>query len=200
MARLWGHCIVLNVISGLLAGGVAASTTSYESIATVTVGAGGSSSISFSSIPQTFKHLEIRSMAKNTESASYGEPSIASFNGDTTFTNYRHHYLYGSGSAASAGTVQTAGWIGNVIGSSCGATPTSVFAGGVSTILDYTSTNKYKVVRNLSGHDMNGTSGELSFTSGLWLNTSAITSINITCIGGFNFQQYSSFALYGIKG
>lgn len=174
-------------------------TGAYDSLATVTVPSGGVASVTFAGIPSGYKHLEIRSIAKNTESASYGEPSIASFNGDTTYTNYRHHYLYGNGSSASAGTVQTAGWIGNVIGSSCGATPTSVFAVGVATILDYASTNKYKVVRNLSGHDMNGTSSELSFTSGLWLNTSAITSINITCIGGFNFQQYSQFALYGIK-
>ena len=174
--------------------------TSYESIATVLVGSGGQSTITFSSIPSTFKHLEIRSFAKNSESASYGEPIIASFNGDTTFTNYRYHFLYGGGSSASAGQVQTAGWTGAVVGSSCGNTPTSVFGASVGTILDYANTNKNKVVRALGGHDMNGTSGEITFSSGLWLNTAAITSITLTVIGGFNFQQHSQIALYGIKG
>jgi trimeric autotransporter adhesin len=166
----------------------------------VSVGAAGAAYVEFTSIPQTYKHLEIRSIAKNTESASYGETILASFNGDTTTTNYRFHYLYGSGSSASAGSVQASGWIGASVGSACGNTPTSVFAAGVSTILDYASTSKNKVVRTLGGHDMNGTSGELTFASGLWLNQNPITSIRLTCLGGFNFTQYSQFALYGIKG
>jgi hypothetical protein len=169
-------------------------------IAMANVGSAGVSFVEFTSIPQTYKHLEIRSIAKNTESASYGEPTLASFNGDTTTGNYRYHFLYGNGSALSAGTIQTSGWIGNVVGSSCGATPTNVFGIGVATILDYTSSTKNKVVRNLSGQDMNGTSGELNFTSGLWLNQNPITSIRLTCLGGFNFTQHSQFALFGIKG
>jgi len=44
------------ITAGLYAGGVPPVTNSYESIATVTVGSGGASSASFSSIPSTFKH------------------------------------------------------------------------------------------------------------------------------------------------
>jgi hypothetical protein len=169
-------------------------------IAMANVGSAGVSFVEFTSIPQTYKHLEIRSIAKNSETASYGETILASFNGDTTTTNYRFHYLYGNGSSALAGSIQASGWIGAGVGGACGNTPTSVFGTGVSTILDYASTSKNKVVRTLGGHDMNGTSGELSLTSSLWLNQNAITSIRLTCLGGFNFTQYSQFALYGIKG
>ena len=51
-----------NSIAGFLGTGVAASTSSYESIATTTVGAGGSSSISFTSIPSTYTHLQVRGL------------------------------------------------------------------------------------------------------------------------------------------
>jgi hypothetical protein len=67
-------------------------------------------------------------------------------------------------------------------------------------ILDYTNTNKYKTVRMLGGVDFNG-SGEVDFMSGLWLNTSAITRIDfLPSYQSTQFQQYSSFALYGIRG
>jgi hypothetical protein len=39
--------------------------TSFESIQTVTVGAGGASSISFTSIPATYASLQIRYLAQN---------------------------------------------------------------------------------------------------------------------------------------
>lgn len=35
-------------------------STDYDSIATTTVGAGGAASITFSSIPSTYQHLQIR--------------------------------------------------------------------------------------------------------------------------------------------
>jgi hypothetical protein len=64
-------------------------------------------------------------------------------------------------------------------------------------VLDYGNTNKNKTVKTLAGYDGNG-SGEIWFTSTLWNNTNAITSMTIS--SNFNFTQYSSFALYGIKG
>ena len=66
-------------------------------------------------------------------------------------------------------------------------------------ILDYTNTNKNKTVRVLQGFDENG-SGVVAFNSFLYsTNTNAITSLTLTS-SGTSFAQYSSFALYGIKG
>ena len=67
-------------------------------------------------------------------------------------------------------------------------------------ILDYTNTNKNTTTRALTGNETNGTAGQaILFSSGNWRNTAAITSILIYPSSG-NFSQYSSFALYGIKG
>jgi hypothetical protein len=66
-------------------------------------------------------------------------------------------------------------------------------------ILDYTSTNKNKTVRGIGGADVNG-SGNAHVTSGAYLANTAITDIQFFTNGNFNFVQYSSFALYGIKG
>jgi predicted patatin/cPLA2 family phospholipase len=77
-------------------------------------------------------------------------------------------------------------------------TGANIFGAGVIDILDYANTNKYKTVRALSGHDNNG-SGYVNFESGLWMSTSAITSIKLFTAGNV-YAQYTQFALYGIKG
>jgi hypothetical protein len=183
------------ITAGLFGTGVAASTNSYESIATVTVGAGGQSSISFSSIPSTFKHLQIRAMARTTNTGVDNYGSII-FNGDTA-ANYTYHDLQGNGSTASATGLasQNANYLQRYAGAGAAA---SIFGVSVTDILDYQNTNKYKTIRNLGGDDRNG-AGFIYLTSGAWLSTSAVTSITITPEAN-NWAQYSSFALYGIKG
>ena len=185
---------MLNLISAIHGTGVAASTNSYESIATVTVGAGGSASVSFSSIPSTYKHLQIRALSRTDRAVTYTS-NIIRFNSDTTNTNYSQHELLGNGTAASAGGGANSPIYTLIPGTS---TTASVFEGDVIDILDYADTNKYKTVRILSGYDGNG-SGVAFFGSGSWRNTAAISSISLTATSG-NIVQYSSFALYGIKG
>ena len=184
---------MLNVISGLLSGaGAPASTNSYESISTVTVGSGGVSSVSFSSIPSTFKHLQIRAVTRN---ATGDYSTYARFNSDSA-TNYSYHALSANGSAFGvfAGTTTSDGiyaGVTNVISNG--------FGGFVLDILDYADTNKYKTSRTLWGQDQNG-AGNLGLASGSWRSTSAINSIEFRINGTLTFAQYSQFALYGIKG
>ena len=187
---------MLNVISGLLGNGVAASTTSYESIATVTVGS-PQSAITFSSIPSTYKHLQIRGIARSTRAASGSYVKIQA-NSDTG-NNYANHGLYGTGSAAGAYAVTTTDHAGEAY-ITASSDLASTFGISVWDILDYTNTSKYKTVRALTGADVNGTNGQVRFASGVWLSTSAITTVTLTDGNGANFDQYSTFALYGIKG
>ena len=174
--------------------------TSYESIATVTVGAGGSSSISFTSIPSTYTHLQIRWLGRGTATMATGETISIRFNSDSTSGNYKSHYLEGNGSAASAGALSTNNYAVSYNMSGSNST-TGVFGAGIIDILDYTSTSKNKTLRNLGGYDNNG-SGYIDFNSSLWLKTpEAINRIDLTVnFAVDNFAQYSSFALYGIRG
>ena len=183
---------LLNIVAGLFGTGVAPVTSSYESIATVTLGS-AASSISFSSIPSTFKHLQVRLSLKGSLT-DVGIDCFTSINSDTTSTNYYSHYLGGSGS----GTFQGAN-ANRYFGAMPGTNSTNVFSGVIMDFLDYADTNKYKTGRLLYGYDMNG-SGYITMQSLLWKNTSAINALTFTSATGGNFQQYSTAALYGIKG
>lgn len=168
-------------------------TNSYQSISTVTVGSGGSSSISFTSIPSTYTHLQVRAIIKNTANTS--ESVRFRFNSDTA-TNYSFHRLFGDGSSASAYGEANTSYAGEA--SSSNSPQTNIFSALVYDVLDYANTNKYKTARGLSGKDFNG-SGNIFLFSGNWRNTAAITSLTIYP-NSDNFAQYSQFALYGIKG
>ena len=171
-------------------------TGDYESIATVLVGSGGASTVTFSNIPQTYKHLQIRCIARTSRVASPSQDALKiQFNSDTA-ANYSHHYLLGIGSSASS-----SGTANRVAMFADGFTSSDVPYFGVGTIdiLDYVDTNKYKTIRCLSGWDSNG-AGRIWFESGNWRSTNAVTSIELTPNIGPNFNQYSHFALYGIKG
>jgi hypothetical protein len=185
---------LLNTILGSLSAGAGA-PNSYESIATVTVGSGGAGTITFSSIPADYTHLQIRGISRNT-GANSDNNSYFQFNSDSG-NNYTIHYLQGNGSSASAtGIANTSGsWFNDTPGTSTGS---NIFAASVIDILDYANTNKFKTHRSLTGYDANG-SGKVSLYSGLWRSTSAITTILLVQNGG-NFAQHSQFALYGIKG
>lgn len=187
------------IVAGALAVPTPPVTGSWESIETFTVGAGGAASITFGSggtIPQTYKHLKICWLARDNYSSDATD-AILRFNSDSG-SNYSWHQLIGDGSTAAAYAVtsQTSMRIGTVAGSTAGS---NVFAATVADILDYTNTSKNKTVRNLAGYDKNG-AGNIASNSGAWYSTAAITSITLAPRVGTSFSQYSSFALYGIKG
>lgn len=187
---------MLNNIAALLDSGAApAPSASYESIATVTVGAGGASSISFSSIVGTYSHLQVRATVRGSTGGNVNENLLIKFNGATT-NYYQGHRLAGDGASAfaTASATTSSAYAGYVAGSGAAS---NVFGVTVVDILDYSNTNKNKTVRAIGGVDHNG-SGLVLLGSALWINTAAITSIEMYNFGG-NLAQYSSFALYGIK-
>ena len=167
----------------------------FESIATVTVGSGGASSIEFTSIPGTYQHLQVRIVGRSSKSDTldFGKLQI---NSDTG-SNYRYHYLLGNGSAASAGgssgTYIDTGYI------SASTSTAGLMGAFVIDILDYASTSKNTVTRLFGGADRNG-EGYANIYSGLWVNTDAVTSLKFFPGGAStSWQQHSTAALYGIK-
>jgi hypothetical protein len=185
---------VLGIVASQISGHLFAPSGAYDSIATTTL-ATATASITFSSIPATYKHLQIRMLAKSDYAGN--EDGFVRFNGDTA-GNYSWHFMYGNGTSAGAYSGTSAGFIRGFrqVGNSSSA---NVFDGTVIDILDYANTSKYKTLRSLSGYDNNG-SGIIQFMSGLWMSTVATTSLTLTTETGSNFMAYSSFALYGIKG
>jgi hypothetical protein len=185
---------MLNSIVGLLSPGGGAAN-SYESISTVTVGGAGSSQIDFTSIPSTYKHLQIRGISRSTDSSANTQTKLT-INGVTT--NYTLHQLFGDGSSATAFalTAQTSTLFEAMTADTASA---SIYGVTIIDILDYLSTDKYKTFRIMGGYDANG-SGRLALSSGMTTtNTNAVTSVTLTPRFG-NFKQYTQFALYGIKG
>ena len=170
--------------------------TSYESIATYT-GNGSAFNFTLTSIPNTFKHLQVRVTALNTS----GIGTVFMAPNSDSGNSYRSHTLYGTGSAAGA------------ISDSNNSFPISGYGGGqlnstyptvaIIDILDYADTNKNKTIRTLSGFNSNNTGAygdTVQIISGLWAQTTAISSLNFRNDFQTAFSTSTSFALYGIKG
>jgi hypothetical protein len=186
---------ILGIIASSITGSV---QTSYDSISTVTVGSGGSASVTFSSIPATYTHLQIRGISKTDRANRFGDTFNVRFNSDTG-SNYAWHELYGNGGAATASAGASATFMRLGRTSAVDAAINDIFGAQVIDILDYADTNKYKTTRSLDGDDLNG-EGYVGIWSGLWQSTSAVTSITLIPNLGTNWVQYTQFALYGIKG
>ena len=186
------------VFSSASASATPAILTSFESIATLN-GTGSSTYVTFNSIPSTYKHLQLRITSRNGR-ATTDDSMLVYFNSVTTGSQYTYHAIYGDGTsvASYAGTSASTGtFLGYMASANAAA---SIYGVTVIDILDYANTNKYKTAKSLSGIDRNG-SGIVSYGSGVWMNTAAISSISLgSNNSGANWTTDSQFALYGIKG
>jgi len=177
---------ILGIMASQISGHL--QTNSYESIATVN--ASGTATITFSSIPATFKHLQLRF-----STICSAAPTIQLSSNISLGTNT--HQLIGDGSSAIARN-SGVGPYGLYLPSDTGLGMSANNPGvGIIDLLDYQNTNKNKTVRCLYGCDGNGT-GVINFLSVFWNSTTAISSLTLT-VGSGNFTS-GPFALYGIKG
>lgn len=175
---------------GILSSSGAGAAGAFELISTQVL-TSTATSITFSSIPGTYKHLQIRAAAKAT---SDGSAALNYRLNSDTGTNYSWHYLATNGSSiTSYGTSATTLMRATLY--YWGMSSTYPVA-HICDILDYANTNKYKTIKALSGQ-AGSSANELGLHSGLWQSTSAVTSVTILCstaaIG-------SRFSLYGVKG
>jgi hypothetical protein len=182
---------ILGIYASQISGHLFGPTGAYDSIASTTLGS-NSSSVTLSSIPSTYTHLQLRIF---TGSTSVPSTIRMQFNSDTA-ANYSSHYLIGNGSVAESASQTSASWIlaQDYTGGGLTTSPGVL----VIDILDYANTNKNKTTRQLVGYDANG-SGIVGLGSGNWRSTSAITSITLSQASA-SLLSGSIFALYGIKG
>lgn len=188
----------------MLAGNAAYSPGSFESIATFALSS-PAADVTFSNIPQTFTHLQLRISAQTDRSTYTTDEAWIIVN---TQTSNAYHFIRietdnNGTTMGSGGTTSTIIYGFNVASTASGTIP-NFMGGGYADLLDYTSTNKYKTFRFLSGMDTNGGTG--GFGGGVMIgqgtmynNLNAITTIRVRPYLGSNFNANSNFALYGIK-
>ena len=164
--------------------------TTYEAIATVTVGSGGAANIEFTSIPGTYTDLVVMASLKG-DSPLNDIQVYVYFNSNTS--NYSRRLLYGDGSSAvSASASDAIAVLQNIPSFSA-----STFASTSLYIPNYAgSTNKSFSSDTVT--ENNATNSYAAMYAALWSNTSAITSIKLDPVNG-DLVQYSSATLYGIK-
>ena len=185
---------ILGVTASSISGHLFTDTGVMFPIGMVQVGSAGAANIEFTSIPSTYKHLQIRAIARGSD----GGGIYTQFNSSTA-ANYSSHNINGDGTTAAA-QAQASTSTPLIIRNNGISTTANTFTALVVDILDYASTSKNKTLRSLGGHDINGAGGLIEFASNLWfISPVAITSIKMTH-NGSGFTQYSQFALYGIKG
>jgi hypothetical protein len=164
-------------------------TSAFDSLGSVLLGT-ATSTITFSNIPATYTHLQIRMSAAGSTAAD----AYIRFNNDSTAL-YFCHQMRGGGTVAQSYNYTTQNQM--VITSNIGQSSTSPNV-AVCDILDYGSANKNKTIRSLNGYDLNG-SGEAIVWSGAWNSpSSAVSRIDLIMSTG-TFRTNSLFALYGIK-
>ena len=159
--------------------------TTHYLIGKVTVGSDGASSITFSSIPQTFTDLLLVTSLR--WSSTIDDNFYLIFNSNTSSYSYRH--LRGNGSNAASGNLssQSSLWTGWTLGSNFTA---NTFSNTSHYIPNYAgSTNKSYSIDSVM--ETNATTAYAVLAAGLWSNTAAITSITLAPGVGTNFVQYS---------
>lgn len=189
-----------NVLSAASNSVTATVATDFEPIATAT-GTGSSATITFTSIPSTYKHLQLRVLARDLGAGTAtGNATFIRLNNNTG-SNYSLHSNFGDGATLTSGGYGFGGTGGNgyIYGiTAAGGNTAGLMGVGIIDILDYTNTSKLKTYSIFSGIEQNGT-GVISLTTGMFNSTAAITRIDIQGSQG-SFTTTSVFSLYGLKG
>jgi len=166
----------------------------FVAIATVTVGSGGSSTIEFSNIPQTYTDLALYISGRTSYSSDTNDQIRIYLNGITS--TYGHMMAVGNGSAKDWDGSQTAPGVNAQTVTS--AMTSSVFSNDDIYILDYTSSNPKHALHNHTAENAT-TTAYITHAATRWNGTNPITSLSISTFRGSGWAQYSSATLYGIK-
>lgn len=163
-----------------------------ELISTTTVGVGGASSITFSSIPATYTDLVLVYSLRSGYASEIAGLAIG-FNSDSTTGNYTWRTLYGYGTGAGS-TTSSFNKIGNMVGANATA---NTFSNGAITIPNYANSST-KIATNDDVTENNGTVAYQDLIALQWNNTAIVNSITLLGYNSDTIQQYSTASLYGI--
>jgi hypothetical protein len=162
---------------------------------------GGTSTISFASIPATFRHLLMLYMGQDTNAGGAGVFDMhVKINGDAVAANYTNsQQVAGSGAAASAAS-QAPSVLGAICGVLGGTVGSALAVGGGAVFLPgYANTSIAKFGIELSGA-ANLTAGAV-IVEARCFSYKSLAAINalLWTAGGTNFAAGSQFTLFGIQ-
>lgn len=160
----------------------------------------GAASVTFTGISASYDHLVLLSSARSF-SSSYTDFINFQVNNDTG-SNYSRTALNANTSTINSvtGSSETL-WTYNYIAGNNALADT--FGTCETWFINYSNTANYTQIMTRSVLANNSSSASqwgVRFEGGLWVNTAAISEIDILTSGGNDFVQYSSFTLYGING
>jgi len=159
-----------------------------EAIATTYLEA-NASSVTFSGIPTTYEHLQLRINARTTTSSNF-ENTQVTFNGVTTST-YHRHTMYALGTTVDVYNLSGQTSITGPLNAGSGL-DAAYYGMIVMDILDYRNASKNTTIL----FDSSASAASYSqWGSGMWDDTAAVTSITLTA----PYVRGSEFTLYGLN-
>jgi len=168
----------------------------YTLIASNTVGSGGTSAITFSSIPATYTDLLVKMTARGTDTSTNGwNQGGITFN--SSAANYSSTIIVGRGDLAAVSFTGGSTALDYIFYISNSVTTANTFASTDIYIPNYAGSN-YKTVSSDFVEENNAARAIMGLNAGLWSDTAAITSLTLTPSVG-TLVQYSTAYLYGIK-
>lgn len=162
-------------------------TATYDLIASTTLAA-STPTVTFGSLPQTYRDLILIVSAASTGS---GTNAAIRFNSDSG-SNYTRVFMGANGvNVVSSGTTTQTGFQFDNFGF---VTTTLGATNHVLQIMDYSATDKHKTILARA----NRAGDTLDAIAGRWANTAAITSVEVVSFSGESYISGSTFNLYGI--
>lgn len=159
-------------------------------ISEIVVPSGGSANIDFTSIPGTYRHLELWYAARSEGTAT---DLMLRFNNDSG-ANYGVEVLRGGGTGASAATVAGSTSANIVSIAATGGT----YDGMGKIMVPYYATGAFTrtAISEYALHD--GTNRVVGTFAGFWSSTAAVTRITLFTQSGSDVKEGSIFSLYGV--
>ncbi len=176
----------------------------YSKIAEVTVGSGGTTTVSLTNIPQNYTDLILNISIRSNRTFGGTPFDSIGYRFNSSTSGYSQRYIYGDGSSASSSTLTTftpnsETW-GRLEGGAitCASATASTFSSIQLYIPNYANSSNKSFSLDIAGEN-NSLTGALEMNAGLWSNVTAITRIDFRDNNLGNIAEHSTFTLYGVK-
>lgn len=165
----------------------------FEAIASTSLGS-DTSTVTFSSIPGTYRHLQLKIYGRTSHTSSIDRLRYT-FNSNTPNDSQT---IYSMGSGIYTNTNTGSNWIysGDFPGNTAAS---NTFGVAIIDILDYAQTTKYKTSKFSVGFMDSSGNTRVTFGQGTSRLSNALTSIEISTEFAANWKAGSVFSLYGLK-